>query len=109
MNYIEVEGYYSTLNLVIELFEGVGLPKYHLERIFNLSEIVESYYNGILLDKFCRDPGESISEEEFTRGMLLNHVGELILDDEGCSSPDPTYSILHEAKKRSVLKLVNRS
>jgi len=109
MNYNEVEGYYSTLNLVIEVFEKIGLHEHHLARIHKLGELVEYAYNGNIPDWFCRDEGEPISEEELCRGILQNDRGDLIIDHEGCSIPDPNYSILESAKKRSVLKLVKSS
>lgn len=95
MNYIEVEDYYSTLNLAIEIFEKLGLPEYHLTRIHKIGELVEESYSE------NRDMGEIITEEEFCRGMLLDSSGQLILDDKGCAFPDPSYSVLDEAKKRS--------
>ena len=104
MNYIEVEGYYSTLNLVIESFEKMGLPKYHFARINKLSELIHHAYNGSVLNEFIRNEDEVISAEEFRRGMLLDSTGNLIMDHEGCCIPDLNFSVLEEAKKKSCFK-----
>ena len=99
-------GYYSTLNLAIELFQSMDLPKYHFERIKKLGELVESAYDGNILDEFRRNDDEPISEEELSRGMVLDSSGRLVLDDEGSPISDPEYSVLDLAKKRSTLKRV---
>ena len=106
MNYNELQGYFTTLNLVIEVFEKIGLSEQQITKIYDLGDLIDSAYYGNVPKKFERDDDQVMSEEEFYKGMLLDDSGKLILDKSGCGLPDPNFSVL---KKRSFLKLVNQS
>jgi hypothetical protein len=98
MIYSDLEGYYSTLNLVIKLFDMMDLSEDYFARIYKLGDLIESAYFGNVPVDFVRDDEQIMSNEELYKGMLLDRFGNLIINDFGDCVPDPNYSVL---KKRT--------